>query len=211
MNCEEFQRVLPQIIESGGDKEQEAHLNSCQACSELVRDLKYIAEQAKLLLPMHDPNPRVWNNIQESLEREGLMHEGRISLLGSATTAGSKKKSWTPLGIALAMLAVLTLAELLVNYHPATPTSHETMAPSAGPEDSSFDSDDEALIRQVSQQRPEVSRAYETSLKEVNSYIDDVKQVAGDNPDDPAALEQLDNAYAQKAMLYDMGTGRALE
>jgi hypothetical protein len=211
MNCEEFQRVLPQIIESGGDQDQEAHLDSCQACSELVRDLKYIAEQAKLLLPMHDPNPRVWNNIQDSLAREGLVSEGRISFLGSATTAGSKKKSWTPLGIALAMLAVLTLAELLVNYHPATPMSRETTAPSAGPDDSSVNSDDEALIRQVSQQRPDVRRAYETSLKEINSYIDDAKQAAADNPDDPSARAQLDNAYAQKAMLYDMGTGRALE
>jgi hypothetical protein len=38
----------------------------------LVRDLQYIADQAKLLLPMQDPNPRVWNKIQDSLEREGI-------------------------------------------------------------------------------------------------------------------------------------------
>ena len=92
MNCEEFQRVLPQIIEAGGNAEEEDHLRSCDACSELVRDLKYIAEQARLLLPMRDPNPRVWNNIQQSLKREGLVQEGRMSLTGQTTTTTRKKK-----------------------------------------------------------------------------------------------------------------------
>ena|SRR5579863_10483033 len=132
MNCEQFQRVLPQIIESGGNDEQEAHLRSCNACSELVRDLKYIAEQAKLLLPLRDPNPRVWNNIQESLAREGLIREGRISLMGP-TTATSKKKSWTISGIVLASLTALMLTALLVNYHPTAPTFPDTTETAAAP------------------------------------------------------------------------------
>src|SRR5262245_23110611 len=107
MNCEQFQEVLPHIIETGGSAEEEAHLKSCRACSELVRDLKYIAEQAKLLLPMRDPNPRVWSNIEQSLEREGLIREGRMSRLGHITTASpNQKKNWTPLGAGLAALAV---------------------------------------------------------------------------------------------------------
>lgn len=121
MNCEEFQRVLPQIIESGGDAEEESHLSSCEACSELVRDLKYIAEQAKLLLPLHDPNPRVWNNIQKSLVREGLIQEGRVSLAEHTTRKPPKKKSWTPTGIVLAVLAILTLAAVLADYQPSAP------------------------------------------------------------------------------------------
>lgn len=132
MNCEQFQRVLPQIIENGGNEEQEAHLLSCDACSELVRDIKYIAEQAKLLLPLRDPNPRVWNNIQESLAREGLIQEGRMSLMGQPADA-SKKKDWTPGGIVLAALAALVLTVLLVNYHPAARAPQDTMAPAAGP------------------------------------------------------------------------------
>ena len=83
MNCHEFQDALPQIIEGGGNAEQEAHLKSCRACSDLVRDLQYIAEQAKLLLPMRDPNPRVWQGIEESLQREGLIREGRMSPPGT--------------------------------------------------------------------------------------------------------------------------------
>ena len=215
MNCEQFQRALPQIIESGGDEEQEAHLSSCQACSELVRDLKYIADQAKLLLPMRDPSPRVWSNIQQSLAREGLIQEGRMSLLGhTTTTTAPKKKSWTPLGIALATLAVLVLAALLVNYRPTAPTNQEAIAPAADPgnnDGASFDGNDLALVRQISQQSPDVGSAYETNLKEVNSYIADAKQEVNDNPEDAAAQEQLKDAYEQKAMLYEMATTRSLD
>ncbi len=77
MNCAEFQKVLPYIIESGGNAEEEAHLRECDVCSDLVQDLRYIAEQAKLLLPMHDPSPKVWDGIQENLQREGLAKPAR--------------------------------------------------------------------------------------------------------------------------------------
>jgi hypothetical protein len=73
MTCAEFQEALPYIIDSGGDAEHKAHLESCAVCSDLVSDLKYIAEQAKMLVPMEDPPKRVWNGIQRSLEREGLL------------------------------------------------------------------------------------------------------------------------------------------
>ncbi len=72
MTCAEFQKVLPYIIDTGGSEQEQEHLNTCHICSDLVRDLRYIAEQAKLLVPMEDPNPRVWDNIQQSVEREGI-------------------------------------------------------------------------------------------------------------------------------------------
>lgn len=214
MNCEQFQRALPQIIESGGDAEQEAHLDSCPACSALVRDLKYIAEQAKLLLPMHDPNPRVWSNIQQSLQREGLIRERGISALGHITaTTPAKKKSWTA-GIGFATIAALTLAVLLVNYRLKTPTSQETTTPAAAPRNSAgaaFDGDDQILVRHVSRQMPELGGAYEKSLKEVNSYISDAQQAVSDDPEDLAAQKHLSDAYEQKEMLYEMATTRSLE
>lgn len=77
MNCAEFQKVLPYIIDGGGNEEQQQHLETCPVCSDLVKDLRYIAECAKLLVPMEDPSPRVWNGIQESLKREGLVKPAR--------------------------------------------------------------------------------------------------------------------------------------
>jgi hypothetical protein len=80
MTCGEFQKVLPFIFESGGDPYQQQHLRECKTCSDLVADLKYIVDQAKLLVPMEDPSPRVWNGIQKSLEQDGIMRQtgGRL-------------------------------------------------------------------------------------------------------------------------------------
>lgn len=73
MNCADFQRDLPLIIDSGGSEEQEEHLQTCAVCHDLVSDLRYIADQAKLLVPMHEPSPKVWDGIEEKLKLEGLM------------------------------------------------------------------------------------------------------------------------------------------
>ena len=70
MNCSQFQKALPHIMESGGNAEETAHLESCAVCSDLVQDLRYIADSAKLLLPMREPGPRVWAGIREALERK---------------------------------------------------------------------------------------------------------------------------------------------
>ncbi|HEX6466427.1 MAG TPA: hypothetical protein VFZ99_03915 [Terriglobales bacterium] len=87
MTCAEFQKVLPEIFESGGNAKEHQHLKGCEVCSDLVADLNYIAEQAKLLLPLRDPGPRVWNGIQNSLEQEGLIKQG-----SRAHQASAKKK-----------------------------------------------------------------------------------------------------------------------
>jgi hypothetical protein len=109
MNCAEFQKVLPYIIETGGNAEEEAHLSACSVCSDLVTDLRYIAEQAKLLLPMHDPSPKVWDNIQGSLEREGLVKPGRARgrLLGSS--AKNTNFAWVAAAAAAAVLLIVGL------------------------------------------------------------------------------------------------------
>lgn len=214
MNCKQFQEVLPHIIESGGNADQETHLKSCRECSELVRDLRYIAEQARLLLPMHDPNPRVWNNIQQSLEREGLVREGRMSRQGQImTNSPTQKKSWTPLGMALAAIAVTALGILLVNYRSTASTAQENVAPPASDANvtTAANADDQMLIRQVAQQDTDVAKAYQDSLDEVNSYISDAQKAVTDDPEDPDAQAHLQDAYEQKAMLYQMATARSLE
>jgi hypothetical protein len=69
-DCAVFQDQLPSLFESGGDLTAQPHLQTCENCSALVRDLEYIAQQAKLLLPIHDPSPQVWENIQTALKKE---------------------------------------------------------------------------------------------------------------------------------------------
>ena len=66
-DCAAFQQRLPQLFGSDADVSKEPHLESCDNCAELVRDLQYIAQQAKLLMPIHDPSPAVWENIKTAL------------------------------------------------------------------------------------------------------------------------------------------------
>ncbi|HUZ05674.1 MAG TPA: hypothetical protein VMU62_09975 [Acidobacteriaceae bacterium] len=75
-DCHAFQAHLPELFESEADIGQHPHLATCAACSALVRDLEYIAAQAKLLLPLHDPSPAVWENIQSALNKSGGNSKG---------------------------------------------------------------------------------------------------------------------------------------
>jgi len=70
MNCADFQERLPELFETHADLSTEEHLKSCENCSALVRDLEYIAQQAKLLLPIHDPSPAVWDNIRSAIRND---------------------------------------------------------------------------------------------------------------------------------------------
>jgi hypothetical protein len=216
MNCQKFQENLPHTIDSGGNTEEEAHLQSCPECAVVVQDLKYIADQARLMLPMHDPSPRVWQNIQSSLRKEGLISEGRTSLIGqtiiqiplTAKTLSAQTKGWTTLGWAIALAAVIVLGVVLVNYRPTPATQPEVAKNTSGQTQARADRE---LIGQVSQNQPEMRATYEDSLKSVNAYIVDAKKTVEDNPEDVAAQRQLMDAYDQKAMLYEMATVRALQ
>jgi hypothetical protein len=67
-DCAEFQGRMPELFGAETDFSKEDHLESCENCAELVRDLNYIAQQAKLLMPIHDPAPAVWDKIHAALQ-----------------------------------------------------------------------------------------------------------------------------------------------
>jgi hypothetical protein len=58
------------LFETKADLSTDEHLKTCENCAALVRDLEYIAQQAKLLLPIHDPSPGVWDNIRTAIRNE---------------------------------------------------------------------------------------------------------------------------------------------
>lgn len=70
MTCADFQDKLPELFETQADLGAQDHLKTCENCAALVRDLEYIASQARLLLPIHDPSPAVWDHIQKAI-RDG--------------------------------------------------------------------------------------------------------------------------------------------
>ena len=104
MNCAEFQKFLPELIDSDRSAEQESHLKSCAACSGLVADLNLISREAQQLQEVAEPSPRVWNSIEIALRREGLIREPQ---LGPALVP-PVRRSWT-----LAWLAPVAALALL--------------------------------------------------------------------------------------------------
>ncbi|MFY9936614.1 MAG: hypothetical protein WAK33_07085 [Silvibacterium sp.] len=73
-DCAEFQDRLPELFETNANLSDEEHLKHCENCTALVRDLEYIAQQAKLLLPIHDPSPTVWDNIRSAIKNDATQN-----------------------------------------------------------------------------------------------------------------------------------------
>ena len=207
-NCAEFHEQLPFLMDSGRSVEDEPHLRDCDNCRMLVRDLRYIADQAKLLLPMHDPSPRVWHNIQESLQKEGLSTEGRSPGQGHIV-AFPPQSNWTIVAVAAGIAAVLAVAIGIFQSWNTTPTAPITTANNTAGAPAEFDDEDAQLLSQVEQQSPAMRTVYANGLRQVNASIAEAKSMLEQDPDN--AREYLREAYAQKAMLYHMATARSFE
>ncbi len=198
MDCAEFQKVLPYIIESGGNAQEEQHLRECHVCSDLVQDLRYIAEQAKLLVPMEEPAPQVWEGIRDSLEREGLVKKparARGRLLGSQGIL-----PW----IASLSAVVLVVCGIILYRRGA---EQQTPAVSVASEDSADqDPQDQQVLTEVAQTRPEMKDRYASTLRQVNASIRESKKAVAADPSDRDARNALQRAYEQKAIVYETAT-----
>jgi len=214
MNCAEFQRLLPNIIESGGNAEEEAHLHSCAVCSDLVQDLRYIAEAGKLLLPMQDPSPRVWNGIRGALEREGLVRPPAGMVRFPTPAPALSPRRWATGGTLMAFAAMLLFTISIIwfrnnNTHQASPALTASV-PAAVPS-ASVDEDDAQMLSMVQQKSPALLSTYRENLDTVNAYIRDAKRTVELDPTDMGARGHLIRAYDQKALLYEMAMYRSGE
>lgn len=215
MTCAEFQKVLPYIIDSGGNAEEQEHLRQCDVCSDLVSDLKYIADQAKLLVPMMEPNARVWDGIKDSLQREGMVKPGSAR---GRLLAPSPSTRWGP-AWALPVAAVVLLAAVLFLYRQnsnsgSNATAQQSVSPSTlalVDSQSVDDTHDQEMLTELSAHDPDLRSSYEEGLRSVNSYIADAQQSVSLDPDDADARAALMEAYQEKAMLYDMAMQHSLQ
>jgi hypothetical protein len=68
--CAEFQARMPERIGAGEDLQAQPHMLTCERCRSLVRELEYIAEAARQLMPVDaEPRDELWNNIKLAIER----------------------------------------------------------------------------------------------------------------------------------------------
>ena len=175
-----------------------------------MADLQHIAGQARLLLPLEEPHPRVWLGIREALEQEGLVRSAKGRLWDFVI---GRPAPW--LAAAAAML-LRTFGVFLYQRGDQARTLQVAVTPPAATVASvAFaefaDPDDRQLLSVVSEHFPSLRATYEKNLRRVNSSIFDARQSVEQNPDDADAREYLIQAYEQKAMLYDMALTRATQ
>jgi hypothetical protein len=211
MNCAEFQKVLPYIIETGGNAEEEAHLKSCAVCSDLVADLKYIAEAAKLLLPMQDPSTRVWTGIHSALQREGLVRPVAGTVRFRPQAAAVLTRRYWGTGGGLLVLAALLLFAISTIWFRNTrePATAVNATPPPAASVTPADDDDAQLLRVVQQKSPALLATYRENLDSVNAYIRDAKRSLEQDPNDMGVRDHLMRAYNEKVLLYSMALARS--
>jgi hypothetical protein len=215
MTCEEFERVLPELG-NGHSIEQEEHLKSCSACSDLVADLNAISQQARFLQGSEEPSPWVWNSIEVALRQEGLIQK----LHPQHSLVHPPRLSWKLRWLVPAAAVFLVVFGVLLHQHgtglahlakhPSQPAGVVTADPQLPNQAEVMVGDDLQLLNTVASRMPSLRSAYEANLRAVNAYIRDAEQSAHSDPNDEVAQQYLRNAYEQKAMVYEMALDRSL-
>jgi hypothetical protein len=205
MNCAEFHRILPDIIEESRTVEQAAHLRSCPACSDLVSDLNAISQQARLLRSSEEPSPRVWNSIELALRQEGLIRQPQRESSLASTLSHRWKPAWL-----VPVTAVLLVAFGVFMYERGSAPQPAAEQSTSAPVTSATAGEDQLLLEAIGTRSPAIRAAYETNLRNVNAYIQDARESAEADPNDEEAQQSLMDAYQQKAMVYEMALNRSL-
>jgi hypothetical protein len=210
MTCTEFEKYLPDLIDGEARSENAAHLGECAACAELVSDLKAICSEARNLETC-EPSPRVWANIQRTLEAEGLI---RPVLQPGGVLAEPRRRSFGAWLLPLTALIVLGVGALVYSNRSAVSNSTTSNVgvlkpPVVVPRASQLDEfDDEQLVSQVA---PSMRAAYADNLRNVNAFIQDAQEDLKLNPDDDDARHFLMEAYEQKESVYDLAMNRSAQ
>jgi hypothetical protein len=211
MNCAKFQQVLPDVLEGGGNAEQESHLKSCPVCSGLVADLNLIAREARQLQEDAEPSPRVWNSIEIQLRQEGII---RDPSLGPSLVPPVPRR-WNLAWLApVAAVLLVGFGILVYQRHPQLSASLNPPAPPAitepragkNPPNTTKVEDDQLLAAVA----PSMKEQYASNLQNVNEYIKDAEESAQADPNDEEAQQIVMDAYEQRATVYEMALDRSL-
>jgi hypothetical protein len=204
MNCTELERSLAEITDGSG-KEQQVHLKTCAACSDLLADLNTITFQAAELRATDEPSPRVWNSIEIALRREGLIRTPGTQRPRIASF--SARWGWSR-WLVPAAAALLFAVGIYLKPKSAGPETAEIAPPAAAEPYGGMN--DSELLQEVSERSPVMKAQYEDNLRHANDYIRDAQSTVDSNPNDEDARRSLMEAYEQKAMLFEMAADRSL-
>jgi hypothetical protein len=214
MNCQEFEQKWIALDSGDLSPAMDAHRQRCHSCSEMVEDLNYVAEQARMMgAAADDPPERVWLQIRQRLEREGLIHEPRRGLragwLGGAATGWLMR---VPAGLAYASVFLMAAgvmylhslmqspeAPAMVAGTPAVPEAAWTQA-MVDPVASPTEQDVQDLAQRVSEEH---RATFVSTWNQMNSSVQQLSDFLQAHPDDPFLRSQLMNAVQQRKHLWE--------
>lgn len=201
MNCVELEQSLAEV-EDGSSAEQTAHLRSCPACTELVKELNLIAVTASTLQGADEPSPRVWNSIEIALRQEGLIRP-RPAVRPFVPSFSAR---WGIARWLVPAAAVLLLAVGIYVRPGSQPGQLAQISPTPVAEASDLNDDD--LMQEIASTAPAVKTQYAENLRQVNESIRDARGLVQERPNDEDARRSLMEAYQQKSMLFEMAMDR---
>lgn len=213
MNCTEFQEILPEVLDSGRTAEQELHLKSCAVCSSLVAELDLIANEARQLQEVAEPNPRVWASIEIALRQEGIIHEPQLEPVLLRPAPRRWRMTWLAPVAAAAVIAVgvAVYQRGSVQPSPAPGPAVAQIAPKKLPiTPLSVNDEDRQLLDALASRSPAAQKQYASNLQNVNAYIHDAEESAQADPNDEEAQQIVMDAYEQRAAVYEMALDRSM-
>jgi hypothetical protein len=133
MKCSDVERVLPDVIDGGGDAKFRQHLQSCPACSELVGDLKLIASEAHELAESAEPPARVWVGIANQLRAEGIIREAE-AVPARPILVPTPTRRWNAWWLAPVAVAILAVGSYQLTHQKNVPAApHAAQQPVVEP------------------------------------------------------------------------------
>lgn len=213
MNCAEFQEVLQEVFDGDRTAEQEAHLQSCSVCSSLVVELDLIANEARQLQEVAEPNARVWASIEIALRQEGIIHEPQIRPTLVPPVPRRWSMNWLAPVAAAAVIATGVVVYQRGSVLPSTPAGPAVaqVTPNKLPiTPLSVNDEDRQLLDALASRSPAAQKQYASNLQNVNAYIRDAEESAQADPNDEEAQQIVMDAYEQRAAVYEMALDRSM-
>jgi hypothetical protein len=210
MTCVELQESLIEN-DRGRTAAQRAHLSDCPHCAGLVADLLVIACAAGELRAAQEPGPHVWNSIETTLRREGIIKPfARRSVLPALTESWG----WARWALPVAAAVLISVGIAVRPHAPSRELATQGVA-SQPASDAALDAsiaglNDDDLLAELAEQAPALQAQYVENLRNVNDYIRDAKHSLDANPNDEEAHRALMDAYQEKAMLFELALDRSL-
>lgn len=211
IGCNQFMELAAPWLEGEHLPEVAAHLRGCPQCRSIVADLEAIRAAAAHLAAEEEvaPPARVWLNLRDRLESEGLIRQpGWLERLSSMFLTVPRP------AIAGALLGLFLVAGLMLGYQSDVSTNQaawlagtQNTASSLGTQ---LDVAEKGAVSSVRERDPLVTASLNQNLAIVDNMIAICEKSFREAPQDEMTRDFLYQAYQQKADLLATMTERGV-